>query len=472
MGFSTAFALLILGSGLVIYLLLAARLRADRVLVLEDRLEAVSALLKSPAHGLEELGNRIRHEWPLRGGEKVFVRVLDGTGKTIVETPRLPPSLAEVLARPMRTAKCDGQDNVSVAADGREDNYLACAAEMENSLGLAPPVSVRAVIGEQQSLDFLSTLRSVLAGVLLFNIAASLLVGFSIVRREIAPLRSIAEKVARIDSQTLRERIEAEHLPQELRSLARTFNHTFDRLADSFDRLSQFSSDIAHELRTPVTNIMGSIEVGLTRSRSVEEYRELLESTLEEMSRIRTITDTLLFLARAENLQQELRITPLDLRAEIETVIEFYEAVATEKGIALRLQNGPSGLVLSAEPTLFQRALSNLVSNALRHTERGGKVDVSFGEHGDGIWLSVQDTGQGIPNEDLARIFQRFYRVDPSRNFASGGTGLGLAIVKSIVELHGGHVSVESEVGKGSRFTLRWPAGRERRMSLANNPIE
>jgi two-component system, OmpR family, heavy metal sensor histidine kinase CusS len=239
-----------------------------------------------------------------------------------------------------------------------------------------------------------------------------------------------------------------------LSSLAAAFDDMLCRLQESFRRLSQFSADIAHELRTPVTNLMAATQVTLSRTRSLEEYQRVLESSTEELASLARIIDSLLFLARAEQASLPLQREQLDAREEIENVIEFHRAIAEECDVALRCEGDAP---VFADSTLLQRAISNLLSNAVRHTPRQGNVlvQITAGDHCTKI--TVRDSGSGIAAEHLPHVFDRFYRVDPSRTHGSGGFGLGLAIVKSIVTLHQGEVRIASAVGTGTAVTLSIP---------------
>jgi two-component system heavy metal sensor histidine kinase CusS len=269
------------------------------------------------------------------------------------------------------------------------------------------------------------------------------------------PLQAITEATQRITATQLNERISPRAWPSELTSLATEFDGMLGRLEDTFKRLSQFSADIAHELRTPINNLMGEVDVALARSRTVQEYRQVLESSLEECSRLSRIIDSLLFVARAENTEVKIQASWFDATKEIRAVLDFYEALSSEEGVEVEAEGEAT---LYGDMVLFRRALSNLLGNALRHTPRGGKIRVAIKNEADQmVEVRVSDNGVGIPAEHLPKIFDRFYRVDPARSRHPEGTGLGLAIVKSIMELHGGSVAVQSQLGKGTTCTLRFP---------------
>jgi two-component system heavy metal sensor histidine kinase CusS len=283
-------------------------------------------------------------------------------------------------------------------------------------------------------------------------LAAALIVcpgiGFAIAKRSTRPLREVAETARHIGSSTLNERIRTEGYPVEIRILAEAFNAMLERLEESFARLSRFSADIAHELRTPVNNIRGEAEVALARNRSPEEYIEVIGSSLEESVRLSELIESLLFLARSESPGDHLKRTPEDVGRLLTDLCDYYEAAATEADVMLSVTVRSDVIVASVDRLLLLRALGNLVSNSLAHCSSG-----------DSIWLSAQvrDTGSGIPADVLPRVFDRLYRADPARSRNTGGTGLGLAIVQQIIFLHGGDVQISSGPGRGTTVLVVLP---------------
>jgi two-component system heavy metal sensor histidine kinase CusS len=294
-------------------------------------------------------------------------------------------------------------------------------------------------------------------GILLATFALFPWIGFQIARRGIRPVEEMATTARHISSTNLRERIVPEGYPFELASLASTFNQMLDRLEESFERISRFSADIAHDLRTPVNNIRGEAEVALARARSAQEYREVIDSCLEEAERLSDLIGDLLFLARAESPLTHLRCELVNVGELLGGVREYYEASAADGGVSLTTTLTEQPVIAELDRTLLQRAVGNLVSNALAHTPRGGTVQLEAKADPSAVHIEVSDTGVGIPAEALPRVFDRFFRVDSSRSQGSGGTGLGLAIVQSIALLHGGRAEISSQLGQGTRVTLRIP---------------
>lgn len=317
--------------------------------------------------------------------------------------------------------------------------------------------------------EFLEEFREQLAYVLGGSLIAALVGGHWIARRGVRPIADVTATANRIRPAHLDERIAVSGLPHEIRNLAETFNRMLDRLEDSFSRLSRFSADIAHELRTPVNILRGEIEVALGRPRSPDEYREVLSSCLEECGRLTRIIDSLLFLARAEDPKTELAAAPVAAAEVLRNVAEFYEPAASEAGLRLVVEVAGEPVILG-DRNLLQQAVSNLVGNALAHTPSGGIVTL-FAQSNDGaVVLGVRDTGPGIDSRHLPHIFERLYRVDASRASGRGSLGLGLAIVKGIVELHRGTIEAVSPAGAGLTVQFSIPSVAQREGSNIDTP--
>jgi two-component system heavy metal sensor histidine kinase CusS len=278
-----------------------------------------------------------------------------------------------------------------------------------------------------------------------------------VTRRGLLPLRQITAPIQNINVQQLNERVDSEQWPKEIALLAKAFDEMLGRLDQSFGQLSRFSADLAHELRTPVNNLMGEAEVALSRDRNAQEYRRVLESNMEECTRIARMIDELLFLARAEDPKTEINCTVLQVENEFRAIKEFYSSVASEQQVEIVCT--ANQVELYADPGLLRRVLSNLISNAMRYTKPHGTINLSAScLSGQVVKITVSDTGDGITPDFLPHIFDRFFRADKSRHRESQGSGLGLAIVKSIIELHGGEISVASQVQRGTIVELSFPA--------------
>lgn len=282
--------------------------------------------------------------------------------------------------------------------------------------------------------------------------------GFVLARRGLRPLRRMAADAAAVTTSRLATRLDVGSAPAELRELAAALNDMLARLQDSFSRLSEFSADLAHDFRTPISNLIGQTQVTLAQSRGVSEYEALLESNLEEYERLARMIENMLFLARADHAQVALGIRTLDAREELDKMAEYFEAVAADREVALAV-NGTA--MVQADQTLLRRAVTNLLDNALRHAPAGSTVQLEVerapAPGGGTTCIRVTNAGPAIPPETLPHIFGRFYRADPSRRNSAASTGLGLAIVDTIMRLHGGSVTVRSLEGE-TMFSLQFPA--------------
>lgn len=316
---------------------------------------------------------------------------------------------------------------------------------------------IQIAIASTASQALLLRYRESLTLILVVSIILCAVLGHVIARSGMRPIERIAEAAERIRVSTLHERLDIQSLPAELASLANTFNLMLDRLEQSFIQLSQFSADLAHELRTPIGNLRGELEVALSRPRSDNTYREVLDSALEECTRITRVIQSLLFLARAEMAGQSPALENLDLAHEIATILEFYQPMAAEAGLSLTGVVPPETLI-QFDRILFQQAIGNLIANAIAHTEPGGQITVTTVKTTEQVNIQVQDTGQGIAPEHLPYIFSRFYRADRARSYVGGNLGLGLAVVRAIMDLHNGQVTIESQPGEGATVTLHVPA--------------
>ncbi|WP_250481334.1 heavy metal sensor histidine kinase [Caballeronia sp. GAOx1] len=288
------------------------------------------------------------------------------------------------------------------------------------------------------------------------GVLLSFAMGFCLVRRALRPLREVARSASTVTSDKLHTRIAMDRVPKDLEALVRSLNGMLAGLETSFQRLSQSTADLAHDMRTPLANMRGATEVALARTRSVEEYQALLASNLEECHRLSRMIENVIFLARAEHPQFARHMREFDAIEELRRIAEYFEGLAEDAGV--HISTNGAGRV-TADLELFRRAVSNLIANAVRYTPRQGIIKLSARPTPAWLCVCVENDGAPIAPEMLERVFDRFYRGDPSRGgveSASGSAGLGLAIVRTIMELHGGKAHAESDA-HGTRFVLSFP---------------
>jgi len=278
----------------------------------------------------------------------------------------------------------------------------------------------------------------------------------------IQPVNSVAHAAQNVTGSTLTQQIPLRGAGDELDHLIDSFNQMTERLHQSFEQIRRFSTDVSHELRTPITAIRGQLEVALFTAETPDQYRESIINAMEDIEKLSSIVRALLLLSQAESGQVVLQKTPLDLREVVTDLVDQFQIPAEEKDVRLTAEVEPCAPV-EADHMQIERLLSNLLSNAVKYTPKGGSVRVIVGPAREQGWtkLSVEDTGVGIPAENLPHIFDRFYRVRNAQTNAIQGLGLGLSFVAWIVEAHGGRIDVASNSGEGTRFTVLLPSGRE-----------
>ena len=453
--YSSAGLVLVILATASLYLVLRTELDRSTELFLADKLHVLRTMLRERPNDESALREEIELESEARRYQQFYICLVDQHGVQVMTTP----GMAERLDLARLASSTRGRFERSIAMGGRNGQPFRVTSAIV-AVGAAPAHNdtVQIAIDVSQEELLLTRYRMWFWGILLSTSVLFPLVGYQIAQHGIRPVGEIAATARRITSTNLRERIGAEGFPSELASLAGTFNEMLERLEESFERISRFSADIAHDLRTPVNNIRGEAEVALARARTVDEYRDVLESSLEEAVRLSELIGDLLFLARAESPLTELHRESVNIGDLLTTVRDYYEASATDAGISLVVGDGAEPLKAELDRALMLRAVSNLVSNAIVHTPLGGTVTMVASSDNVEMRIQVSDTGSGIPAEALPRVFDRFFRVDPSRSKSSGGTGLGLAIVQSIMTLHNGSAEIASQPGRGTRVTLRMPA--------------
>lgn len=390
------------------------------------------------------LGN-LAMSMEVRGPDRKLVFEHNTAG---IADPAVPsPTLANPLGASQRIA----ETNIVEWHNARGVPVRGLAADAV--LGDGTPVTLVIARNMTDRWRLLDYYRERLYGAGLAGMLLAFLMSWMLVRESLKPLREMAGKAATITVDKLDTRIKVDNVPSELATLVVSLNAMLDRLHGGFQRMSQYTADLAHDLRTPLGNLRGSTEVALARPRSADEYQSLLASNLEECERISRMIESVLFLARAEHPQFVTTLSELDAAKELARIAEYFEGVADDAGVHLQVTGGGR---VHADAELFRRAVSNLLANAIRYTPRNGTITLDAQDTPHGLRVTVANQGAPIDPSLLERIFDRFYRVDPSRKSdpeSTGSTGLGLAIVRTIMELHGGSAHAESDA-QSTRFIL------------------
>ena len=441
----TLAAAFLLACGLgVFYSIVVRHAFAEDNAVLADKMFALARDLREngPEAFAEELTAR-------RSAEHTpyWIRILNSQDRVVSETPGMaqliptqffPPARERTLALRNRKDYRTGMKMFSLVAFNGHFNGQTYTLQMAQDRSS----------DEQVERDFAVLFIIVLSG----GVLASALIAIILTRRGLQPLRQMTQSLRRVGPDQLKERIGSAGWPRELQPLAIAFDQMLKRLDDSFTRLSQFSADLAHELRTPIANMLGEAQVALTRERTAAEYRETIESAVAECERLSRIVDNLLFVARVDAAREPIAHKRFDARAAVEKIAAFYQTVADDHHVTITC-NGHGQIY--ADSDLFERAVGNLLDNALRFTAPHGSIRVAVSRCDADFEVAVSDNGCGIAAEHLPHVFDRFYRAEASRS--SDGAGLGLALVKSIVDLHGGSAAIQSEVGRGTTVKLTFP---------------
>jgi two-component system, OmpR family, heavy metal sensor histidine kinase CusS len=447
-----AFAVLTISSLCLDYVLRSDMEQEDRQFV-TAKMQSLRILLREYPGGVEAWKSEIERETFASASAFVryYVRVLRNDGVTIVETEGM-----DQVAEPQAFSRPPGNGGTihylhAKAKDGKALLLTAAAVDAYGVGGEGHIIQIALDMSHEAAIirDYRQKVLFVLFG----GVLLSAFLGLVVTRAGLRPLKALTGKVQGVTAENLQNRVGSTGWPEEIATLAGTFDTMLDHLESAFTSLSEFSANLAHELRTPINNLRGEAEVALYKARTVAEYRQVLQSSLEEYERLSRMIDNLLFLARADSRKGEIRKTLLEVENEVGEVLEFYDAIRDEKHISVNLSGGAR---IYADRALFRRALGNVLSNAFQYTPDHGSIAVHIRET-DFVEITFRDSGIGIEPENLPRIFDRFYRTPKARSLHPQGMGLGFSIVKSIMELHGGNVQVSSEVQSGTSVVLKFP---------------
>lgn len=447
--FTVLAAAIVLGLGLV-FIQATARhfVDLDRG-TLQDKRRLIEDIVLS-ANSVEDTKWRLNEALSHHHG--LYVKVTDAQAGMLYQSQGF-EAPAAALPRPTMPELGKFITPQQWSAGGRE--FRALDFRVTPAYDKTRSLNVLAAIDTAHHDHFLAELRNTLLLYALLAVAVSGVLGWLAARQGLAPLRTMRAKAAAVSGHQFSERMPVQAVPVEMADLAAELNGMMDRLQDEYRRLSEFSSDLAHELRTPISNLLTQTQVALSAKRDSPTYRNILASNAEELERMARMVSDMLFLAKAERGMALLRRERFATAPEVQALLEFYDAVAEEKGVRLSV-NGDGEI--DGDRLMFRRAIGNLLSNAVRHGDPGSQVAVTIEKHPMGVYLSVENAADDIDAAALPRLFDRFFRADPSRAHpASEGAGLGLSIAKAIVQAHGGEIAVASQ-NRRVRFVIQLPA--------------
>jgi two-component system, OmpR family, sensor kinase len=442
--------LIIFASGIFIYFKNSLQESIDA------KIRSIGEVLSSSmtdAHNTSVFGNFERYLENVLGKKPKgkFIQIMDSSGRigakmSDIEGEALPTSFS-ALERAMR-----GEIVYETIERTKPRLRMITIPILENK-------KVTSVVQVGTSLeDFDETIRKLLLIIIISiptSICVTIVVGYFMARKALRPVDQIRRAAVKISSSNLDEKIDITGRKDELSRLAETFNAMINRLKDAFQRINQFSIDVSHELKTPLTILKGETEVALRKEREKHDYQVLLMSNLEEIDRMSCIIDDLLLLSKADTKEIKLNVEEVALRDLVIDVCMDMKVVADKKSVALETSE-LEDIRLKGDELKLRRMLLNIVENGIKYSHAGGKVSVSSYVNDGYAKIDVKDNGIGISEEDIKYIFDRFYRADPSRKRESG-SGLGLSISRWIAEAHKGGIEVKSQPAQGSMFTIKLP---------------
>ncbi len=429
---STVVILMIMG--LVIHQLVMHHFETQDRTQLEGKIQLLHNLLEQNPSNSEDLNLYLKDA--LVGHHDLIVQIERPTGQIIFSS-----APAIINAQSLIKSKYNPWIEWKIENKTYRGLIYNKASDQNNNIS-----SAQIIVGVDTSehIHFLNEFRRQLLYIGVIGTICLMLLGWFAAWRGLRPVQKMAKVAEGISAQHLSERLEVDNTPTELKSLAIAFNDMLDRLETAVGKLSDFSSDLAHEMRTPINNLMTQTQVCLSRTRDITTYQEILFSNLEEFERLARMVSDMLFLAKAEHGLHRANLQRVNLVKEVSTLFDFYDAIAAEKGMSLE-QTGQG--YVEGDPSMLRRALSNLLSNAIKYGKSDSIIKINCQQNNDATVLTIENESSPLSQEQLTRLFDRFYRTDTSRQRVEEGTGLGLAITKSILDVHGATIQANYDDG-------------------------
>jgi two-component system heavy metal sensor histidine kinase CusS len=430
--FSTVIILMIMG--LVIHQLVMHHFETQDRTQLEGKIQLVENLLEQNHHNPSELNLYLKDA--LVGHHDLIVQIERPSGQIIF-------SSSPTALKSKTLVKSKHGPWLEWKVQNKIYHGLIYKKSFDQNSAI-PSAQIIVGIDTSEHLHFLNDFRRQLLYIGVIGTICLMLLGWFAAWRGLRPVQNMAKVAEGISAQHLSERLEVDNTPTELKSLAIAFNDMLDRLETAVGKLSDFSSDLAHEIRTPINNLMTQTQVCLSRSRDIATYQEILFSNLEEFERLARMVSDMLFLAKAEHGLHRANLQQVNLVKEVSALFDFYDAIAAEKGMSLK-QTGQG--YVEGDPSMLRRALNNLLSNAIKYGKSDSIIKIKCQQNSDTTELTIENESSPLSQEQLTRLFDRFYRTDASRQRVEEGTGLGLAITKSILDVHGATIQANYENG-------------------------
>ncbi|MFV5361672.1 heavy metal sensor histidine kinase [Acinetobacter oleivorans] len=432
--FSCSTVIILMIMGLVIHQLVMHHFETQDRTQLEGKIQLVENLLEQNHHNPSELNLYLKDA--LVGHHDLIVQIERPSGQIIF-------SSSPTALKSKTLVKSKHGPWLEWKVQNKIYHGLIYKKSFDQNSAI-PSAQIIVGIDTSEHLHFLNDFRRQLLYIGVIGTVCLMLLGWFAAWRGLRPVQNMAKVAEGISAQHLSERLDVDNTPTELKSLAIAFNDMLDRLETAVGKLSDFSSDLAHEIRTPINNLMTQTQVCLSRSRDITTYQEILFSNLEEFERLARMVSDMLFLAKAEHGLHRANLQQVNLVKEVSALFDFYDAIAAEKGMSLE-QTGQG--YVEGDPSMLRRALSNLLSNAIKYGKSDSIIKINCQQNSDITVLTIENESSPLSQEQLTRLFDRFYRTDASRQRVEEGTGLGLAITKSILDVHGATIQANYDDG-------------------------
>ncbi|MFQ5899945.1 MAG: sensor histidine kinase [Thermodesulfobacteriota bacterium] len=452
---------LLLGTGLIIFgIFLYTTLSKSLLDTADSRIRTIAeiisktALRPSSALGLpKDFSNILERFFGIKTSGK-FIQILDNSGRIILKSASLGNADLPFSKEALHNAIQRKMTFETIHSRGRYPIRIITYPVMERGKTIN---FVQIGTSLETIQDTLNTLLYLLYASASISLIFAGIVGWLLANRALRPVAEITKTARRIGAENLNQRLEVRNPGDEIGRLAETFNDMISRLESSFDRIKQFTADVSHEIKTPITILKGETEIALKTEKTVEGFKSVLVSNLEEINRMTHVIEGLLFLSRRDSGIKDITTEEIDMDDLLKEKYQQAILLAKNKEIKVILvRNDP--VRVKGNPIRLRQLLLNLIENAVKYTPKTGEITLSLEKSAGFARIVVSDTGIGVAREDLPYLFDRFFRVDKARSREEGGSGLGLSICKGIVNSHNGSIEVKSRPGKGSKFIIHLPA--------------
>lgn len=447
--------LVILGlAGTFSYYSMQAKLKKQfHHILLDESKEILQPFLKGNID-LEALKATIEKESTFRRHYQMSIRLLDSKQSVLASSTYFLDPFLKVSQNAYINEKNGEETFDMIQVESKRSPYLLLTrpAVRNGSERYVFQMSVYMREVYKPALYFKENIIALIPGLFIITIFG----GWFIARKSLAPVDKITKAAQKITALSLNTRLKPTHSGDELDALTNTINLMLNRLENSFQKRVQFTSDVSHELRTPIATLKAGTEVALAKRMTADEYKHLLERFLCQFEKITRMIEDLMVLLRSDSGAKSLNLTSFSLRTLVKELCNNFSLVAEAKNVQFTI-NEMADVQINGDEVLAHRVFSNLLDNAIKYTSPEGHIYISLKNSDDNVLFIIRDTGSGIPEDQKERIFDRFFRVDPSRTRETGGIGLGLSISKNIVDLHNGKIEVESKLGVGSTFIVTLP---------------